>query len=246
MPRRGYVLAFVLVIVVLLGGALLGGWYLLHKFSSSGQVVATGVPQLLTSTSTPGIAANAVVSTPLALGLQPTLMATAIVTPPGPTMPPIPPLAEVLTPFVMPTPTFEPPATAVPVTPLVATEQVTVTPDLGGDFPFALARPLRNTVGGCGGNPLIEGLVTDRSGSPIPGVRLHLTDEFNSVRDTRPSKSEAVDLGRYDFPLFGPSRRYFVQVVDAAGRPISAVVEVDQGVGSDPGATCHEVDWQQH
>ena len=147
----------------------------------------------------------------------------------------------------MPTPTFEPLPTAVPVTPTLVTEQATTTPDLDGNFPFTLARPVRNSAGGCGGggNPLIFGMITDRNGAPLPGVHLHLTDEYNSVHDTKPSKSEAVDLGRYDFPLFGPPRRFFVQVVDDAGRPISAVVEVDQGMGSDPGATCHEVDWQQ-
>ncbi len=235
MSQRGYVIAFLLVLLAAFAGAFFGGRYLLERITSR----PGGATARATITAyTPQ--ASAALTTP-APG-QPTTAATAA--PRTATVPPVPTLRGILTPFVPPTPTFEPTATEAPATatPLPATTTVTPTATSTGNFAFVLARAVRNTSGDCAGN-LILGSVTNSAGAPLPGVRLHLTDEFGAQNDFKATKSVAPDTGKYDFPLFGAPRRFYIQVVDDAGLPLSEKVEVPHGVGPDAKASCHWVDW---
>ena len=88
------------------------------------------------------------------------------------------------------------------------------------------------------------GSVIDQTGKPMPDVSLRLTDEYGN-QQTQTTKKVASELGRYDFPLFGPPRRFFLSVIDPQGRPLSPVVEIPHGVGSTAEAKCHWADWQR-
>jgi hypothetical protein len=88
------------------------------------------------------------------------------------------------------------------------------------------------------------GSVIDQTGKPMPDVMLRLTDEYGN-QQTQTTKQVASELGRYDFPLFGPPRRFFISVIDSQGRPLSPVVEISHGVGSAAEAKCHWADWQR-
>ena len=85
--------------------------------------------------------------------------------------------------------------------------------------------------------------MTDRSGAPLPDVRLRLVDEYGN-EEFKITKGGA-DAGRYDFPIFGPPRRFFLSVVDGSTRPNSPQIEVPHGVGADAQAQCHWVDWRR-
>jgi hypothetical protein len=102
---------------------------------------------------------------------------------------------------------------------------------------------MRDSAGDCPG-AYILGVVTDQAGSGLASVRLWLVDEYGN-QDTKTTKSAAGEVGRYDFPLFGPPRRFYLTVVDASGHPISPRVEVLHGLGASAQASCHWVDWQR-
>jgi hypothetical protein len=102
---------------------------------------------------------------------------------------------------------------------------------------------VRHTAGDCPG-AYILGHVTDAQGAPLANVRLRLTDEYGN-QQTQTTKSGAGEVGRYDFPLFGPPRRFYLSVVDAQDRPLSPVIEIPHGVGAAPQATCHWADWRR-
>ena len=126
------------------------------------------------------------------------------------------------------------------------TPTVSATPTPGprrADVAFDLVRPVRNTTGDCPGSYVL-GSVIDSAGKPMPDVSLRLTDEYGN-QQTQTTKKVASELGRYDFPLFGPPRRFFLTVIDAQGRPLSPVVEIPHGVGSAAEARCHWADWQR-
>jgi hypothetical protein len=88
------------------------------------------------------------------------------------------------------------------------------------------------------------GSVIDQAGKPMPDVSLRLTDEYGN-QQTQTTKKVANELGRYDFPLFGPPRRFFLSMIDPQGRPLSPVVDIPHGVGSTAEAKCHWADWQR-
>jgi len=125
---------------------------------------------------------------------------------------------------------------------------VTATPTASeaqaGRFEFGLSRPVRNSSGDCPQGAYILGVVSDDAGKPLPGVRVWLVDEWGN-QDTKVTKDAAPDTGRYDFPLFGPPRRFYLTVVDGSGHPISPRVEVSHGIGANASATCHWVDWRR-
>ena len=97
-------------------------------------------------------------------------------------------------------------------------------------------------MGDCPGNYIL-GVVTDRGGIPLPDVRLRLVDEYSNG-ELKVTK-EGADAGRYDFPIFGPPRRFFLTVVDGSTRPISPRIEIQYGVGADARTSCHWADWQR-
>ena len=74
-------------------------------------------------------------------------------------------------------------------------------------------------------------------------MRLRLADEYGN-EEFKMTKGGA-DAGRYDFPIFGPPRRFYLSVVDGSARPLSTQVEIPHGVGADAQAQCHWVDWRR-
>jgi hypothetical protein len=242
MGQRGYTVAFLLVLLAACAGAFFGGRFLFGRLTGATSQATWSPPAPATDEQVAQVT-DAAPAQAEDTALPPQ-GATAAPAAPGrtPTAPRL-----VLTPFVPPTPTFEPSSTPEPPSPTPAvTATATLTPTAVSLYPFILASPVRSEVNDCGGaTNLILGQVRDRSGNPMPDVRLHLVDEFNAVNDTKATKSGATEAGRYDFPLFGPGRRYYLTVVDAGGSPLSERVEIEHGVGSNAKATCHWADWTQ-
>jgi hypothetical protein len=237
MRRYGYAVAFVLVLLATLAGAFLAGRFLvrgLRQELGSGQ---TWTPPELTVTPLPG--QPALSPTPAAAGLRPTVSRSPV--PPRQAVPTAPPVVT-LTPAPQATftaPASSPTATETPAATVTATPTATSV----SAFEFLLARPVRHSTGDCPGSYIL-GQVTDRSANPLPGTRLWLVDEYGNQATTT-TKTGATDAGRYDFPLFGPPRRFFLSVVDAAGQPISLRMEIPHGIAPNAQATCHWVDWQR-
>ncbi len=231
MRQRGYAIAFVLVLLAAVAGAFLGGRFLLRSLRQEFGAGQTWTPPELTVTPLPGQLALS--PTPAAPGLRPTASRSPVPPrQPGPTPPAVvapTPQATLTPPGLTPTPAVMP--------------TVTVTATSVSAFDFVLTRPVRHSTGDCPGSYVL-GQVTDNAGNPLPGVRLWLVDEYgNQVATT--TKTAATDAGRYDFPLFGPPRRFYLTVVDASDHPISPRIEIlHGGVGPNAQATCHWADWQ--
>jgi len=77
----------------------------------------------------------------------------------------------------------------------------------------------------------------------LSDIRLVLVDEYGN-QDVKLTKSGA-DAGRYDFPIFGPPRKFYLTVVDGNEQPISPQVEILHGLGANAQATCHWIDWRR-
>ncbi len=226
--QRAYTIAFVLVLLLACAGGFFGGRLLLQQAQHDFGRAAEWTPQASTPAGE-GTRAAAPPETPL----------------PTPTSRPRP----TATLLVVPTPTGIPAVPAgtaaaeMPSPTLASTETATLTPSPQPAFPYALARPVRHTAGDCAGTYIL-GQVTDRTGRPLPEVRLRLSDEWGK-QATATSKAGQADLGRYDFPIYGAARRFYLTVVDAAGRPLSATVEIRHGLAPNADATCHWVDWRR-
>lgn len=238
MRQRGYLIAFVLVLLIACVGGFIGGRFLIRRLQQDFGSQDTWVPPTVTASAqmggaTPGAAATARPTLRLSRGTPPVL-ATPIptrilVTVPAPAgaQTPAPEVAS-------PEPEPEPSPTE--------TETAAPSPSPAAAFPFLLARPVRGSTGDCPG-AYILGQVTDRGGAPLPDVRLRLVDEYGN-EEFKITKGGA-DAGRYDFPIFGPPRRFFLSVVDSNNRPNSSQIEVPHGVGADAQAQCHWVDWRR-
>lgn len=217
MKQRYIAFAFAATVALLCGTAYAAGRWL----TPAGPIELHGRPVW-----TPPAAATTARSaaTPTASGRP-----AATPSPAGTAAAPAPSAAPAgrLTPTATPTPTITP--TPSPAPPLA--------------FAFEPLAAVRHSVGDCPG-AYILGRVTDAQGRPLANVRLQLADEYGN-QQMQISKSVAGEVGRYDFPLFGPPRRFFLSVVDVAGQPISPRIEIPHGVGPDAAATCHWVDWQR-
>jgi hypothetical protein len=237
MRQRGYLIAFVLVLLIACVGGFVGGRFLVRRLQQDFGSQTTWAPPTLPAPSqtrgaTPGAAANARPTSSPSRSAPPVLAAPIptrlLVTVPAPARAETP-ASDAASPE--PTPT--------------EIETATPSPSPEAVFPFLLARPVRHSTGDCPGSPqaYILGLVTDRSGAPLPDVRLRLVDEFGN-EEFKVTKGGA-DAGRYDFPIFGPPRHFFLSVVDGSTRPNSPRVEIPHGVGADAQAQCHWVDWRR-
>ena len=238
MRQRGYLIAFVLVLLAAGVGGFFGGRFLMRRLQQDFGPQATWAPPTAplpsqTGDTTPVATANPRLTASPAGGTQPVL-ATPIRTRILVTVP-APPGVETPAPdMTSPEPEPEPTPTE--------TETVSPSPSPVAALPFLPARPVRHSVGDCPGNYIL-GAVTDRGGEPLPDVRLLLVDEYGNA-ETKTTKGGA-DAGRYDFPIFGPPRRFYLSVVDSSTRPISPRIEIPYGVGADAQATCHWADWQR-
>jgi hypothetical protein len=236
MRQRGYLIAFVLVLLTACLGGFFGGRLLIRRLQQDFGPQATWAPPTASSPSRTGDTTPGAIST-VRLTASPSLSAPPVAATAVPTRI----LVTVLPPAGVETPASDGVSPEPAPTP-IETETPFPSPSPEAVFPFLLARPVRHSTGDCPGNYIL-GLVTDRSGAPVPDVRLLLVDEYGN-EETKTTKGGA-DAGRYDFPVFGPPRRFYLSVVDGSTRPISPRIEIPYGVGAEAQATCHWVDWQR-
>jgi hypothetical protein len=245
MGQRGYTVAFLLVLLAACAGAFFGVRFLFGRLSGPAQQTTWTPPQATADEQV------ALATDPAQVQAQTTTVPGQVLTAAAPAEASRTPMAPrlILTPFVPPTPTFEPSSTPEPPLPTPAvTATATLTPTAVSLFPFVLAGLVRNLASSneCNGaSNLILGRVLDRSGNPMPDIRLHLVDEFNAVNDIKATKSGANEAGMYNFPVFDPGRRYYLTIVDVNGTPLSDRVEIEHHVGANAKATCHWADWEQ-
>jgi hypothetical protein len=239
MRQRGYALAFALVLVAIVAGGFFGGRFVVQRFRQDFQFRQEWSPPKL-STQPPATAAPEATPQTEAAAPTPRPAPTRVVIPtlvapsPEPSTPPVPPA---FTPSEATAP-VETAETALPA------ESSTPLPTPAPAEPFAAKGSVRASLGDCGGNYVL-GLVTGRDGEPLPGVRLRLVDEFANEA-TAVTKSGEADLGRYDFPVAGPPRRFSVSVVDESGAALSRTAGFAYyGDAADAQASCYWVDWQR-
>jgi hypothetical protein len=242
MANRGYAVAFLIVLLAAGLGAFFGGRFLLRTIE--GQAVSGSgwvPPDQRTDTPAPAAAAtDALVGVVVAPTTQAAAARPAEATPD---------LSRVtVMPFASPTETELPTAEVVQVdtpAPLV-NELPLLTPTPVPTLPttdYVPVGQVRYSSGDCPGNYIL-GRVTGANGKPMPNVRLLLVDEYGNAQ-AKLTKAGATEAGQYDFPLFGAHRRFYLSIVDDNGNPLSPVVEIDYGVGTDPGAACHRLDWRK-
>ena len=243
--RPGYAVIFGVVLVLVLAVTFLAGrWALARVRQDLGpRAVWTPAGDSSVPSATPDATVALPASTATASKGHSTATRVVIVTP----MPGATPTSDARgNPTASPTLSLTP-ATTSPENGLTATPTVTTTLT---PTPTATAMPdfqyvpalLRNSTNDCPGNYIL-GRVTDAGGTPRANVQLWLIDEFGN-QDHKTTKGEGPDAGRYDFPIFGPPRHFYVTVVGANGQPISPKVEISHGLGADAAATCHWVDWR--
>jgi hypothetical protein len=235
MRQRLYVALLALVLVAIVLGAFFGGRFVVRRFRQDFTFRQEWSPAELTPAPAPVVQTVAVAPTQ-----QPTNTPLVIPTP-------IAPSPEPYTPAPAPT---SPPEEE----PTLATQQATA-PTQSAATPTpeplqALAEPyraktaIRYSQGDCGGTYVL-GFVTDRAGSSLPGVRLRLVDEYDN-ESFAVTKAGEADLGRYDFPVAGPPRRFSIMVVDESGSPLSRPAGFAYyGDSPDAQATCYWIDWQR-
>jgi hypothetical protein len=146
------------------------------------------------------------------------------------------PVAPTATPIPSPTATSPQQPTATPSpAPTVPTASPTSAPP-SGEYLFAA---IRNTKDCTGIQGYIRGTVTDSDGERLSGVHVHLYNN-QEIDELTQSKAGALDMGWYDFPLGPDAGRFYLQIVDNAGRPLSPQETVDYS----PNCTTY-VDWQR-
>lgn len=245
MKRSVYIAGFVLVLLTACVAGVVGGRLLLNRLQQDFGIreewtpaPTSAVAVVASETSTPDV-----LPAPEATATRPP--ATVLVVPaPVTDQPPLLSTA--------PEPTWTP-GVALPTTSFVPLEQLgqgdgTATPEPSATpipaYPYTLARSVRYSNGDCPGTYAL-GTVTDRSGAPIAGVRLSLVDEYGNAA-TAVTKPGPGDTGRYDFPMGGPPRRFYMTVVDEAGRALSPRVEILHDLPPQQGNGCRWVDWRRN
>jgi len=237
----GYALSFLLVLLAGLIGALVGlraiqrtdlGRATWPDSEEGLQLISTVLAQA--APATPGAGLPTLAPTPSPAPTKgPSLL---IPTPVPPTPTPVP----TLTPVQRASPTRAPRPTPTPPTPT----PIPPTPTPESHYEFIPAGPVRHTTEGCAGQA-IRGTVYDQAGNPLPGIRLWMYDQWANEAFAE-SKSGAIDLGQYDFPIFHNSPvTFYVTVLGPDGSRISPTVEVPHRQGPYQAANCHWLDWKR-
>ena len=236
MRRSAYAIVLALVLVAIVLAAFFGARFVVERLRQDFQLRSEWSPPQ--GTPSPGI------ETPISMVApteRPTRTPIVIPTP-------VAPLPEPYTPAPTPTTLQAKQATPNTVETEVSTTQPaeTSTPEAvqGPAGPFQAKGAVRESQGDCGGTYVL-GFVTDRAGERLPGIRLRLVDEYNNEA-LAITKAGQADLGRYDFPLAGPARRFSIAIVDESGSPLSRSVGFAYyGDSPDAQATCYWIDWQR-
>lgn len=195
----------------------------------------------------PGSTAVLIATVPIAPPEEEAL-STPTATPALPAATPTP--ARTLAPtiqVVTPTPTVMPAVSKTPTptgTRPTPTRSVWPTPTRPGSYTFYLdGDVVHDASAGCMAQ-YIRGIVQDRAGNPLEGVRIKAYDIWgNEVFST--SKG-GVDVGKWDIVLGPTDNIWHVVVVDAAGQELSPVAVVphhQEGPFED--ACVHIVNWRR-
>ena len=257
MQRNTYIALFIVILLIACVGGFLGGRVLLQRLQTDFTArddVTTPTPTLggtpVAQADTPAPPADAPAAT---AGPQPT---NTIMVVPAPVTDQPPILS--LTPeptwtagVALPTTDFALSTATAEFLPINGTPFITDTFDLtpfpsatpAGAFLYNLRGSVRYTTGDCPGTYAL-GIVSDRSGNPLPNIRLSLVDEYGNAANavTKPGPG---DTGRYDFPMSGPARRFYISIVDDSGRALSPRVEILHDLPPQEGKGCRWVDWRR-
>jgi hypothetical protein len=235
MHQRLYTVLFALVLVAIVLGAFFGGRFVVQRFRQDFTFRREWSPPQWTPA--PAEAAPTVDGTPTQ---RPTNTPLVIPTPIAPSPEPYAPAPALTSPAM----DEEAPATEPTAAPTQSTEGPTPEPIQAPAEPFQAKAAVRYSQGDCGGTYVI-GFVTDRAGNPLAGVTLRLVDEYDN-ESLAITKAGQADLGRYDFPVAGPPRRFSIVVVDESGSPLSRPAGFAYyGDSPDAQATCYWIDWQR-
>jgi hypothetical protein len=239
MRQRGYAIAFAILLVAIVVGSFFGGRFVVQRFRQDFQLRRDWSPSELSTQSPESAAAEPTLAADTAVPTRrPTPSQIVVPTP-------VAPSPEPLETAFLPAPTAAEPtggvegetpeATAVSETP-------TSLPTQAPAEPFVAQGSVRASLGDCGGIYVL-GKVVDGGGTPLPGVRLRLVDEFANEAFAV-TKSGQADMGRYDFPMSGPARRLSLFIVDEGGSALSRPVSFAYyGNSGDAEATCYRIDW---
>jgi hypothetical protein len=224
--RKRYSLAYLLVLLV-----AVGGFFLARERARALEMPQVTVPgsvqQVITELDLLGLFTR----------LIPAVTPAAQPTPAAPARTPQPVVVQ----GIEPTPT--PGSATVAAPPAGSTPEQVAPPAAEIALPFALAGPARHGVDDCP-DASIRGSVRDAAGNLLASVRLWRYDQWGN-EEVIESRTGDAERGQYVFSFGDTANIHYVQVIDAGGMIISPVVEIQHRQGESADALCHWVDWQQ-
>ncbi len=222
MQNKTSALAFLFVIFVVCLGACAAFSTLTR--GKGGGIVAVGS---WTPTLEVGATSTASAPAPTELPVETPTPHTELTTPVAPTATPIPPATPTSPPSPTPTPSATPTRSA--------SESTPVPPS--GPHQYTVIRNEED----CSRGRLIGGWVYDASGNGLPwaNVRLYNDFGFSAIKESE-GPPQAPQAGKYEFTMGFDAGLFHVLVVDAAGQPLSEVIDVDY----EP-ACSQRIDWQR-
>lgn len=225
--KRHYGLAYLLVLLVAVGGFLV----------VRGRAQSFARPQIAVPGSLQEVAAELDLLS-LFTRLLPSVAPAPRPTPPNLARTAQPAIVQGVEPSATPTSdAAAPQSVSSAPTPIPATAVPAV------DTPFVLAGPVRHSSADCAGAALL-GSVRDAGGSPLAGARLWRYDQWGNEEVVETQAGDA-DRGQYRFALADTAGVHYVQVIDVGGAIISPVIEIQHRQGDAADALCHWVDWLQ-
>ena len=219
MQNKTSALAFLFVIFVVCLGACAAFSTLTR--GRGGGIVAV---ESWTPTLEVGATSTASAPAPTELPVETPTPRSELTTPVAPTFTPIPPATPTSPPSPTPTPSATPTRSA--------SESTPVPPS--GPHQYYVIRNERD----CNRGGIIGGWVYDTGGNGLPWANVRL---YNDYGWSASKQSEGPpQVGKYEFTMGFDPGLFHVLVVDAAGQPLSAVIDVDY----EP-ACSQRIDWQQ-
>jgi hypothetical protein len=220
MQNKGSALAFLFVLLLMCTGACAAFSALTRGRQSQVVAVESWTPTEASVSSSPTGSTPVASNTPAGTPSPNPELSTPVI----PTATPVPPATA--TPEESPTPRVSPTSTeasggATPVVP-------------PGEYQFRVVRDERD----CTTPRLIGGWIYDAGGSGLPGVQVHLYNDYGFEADKQTEGQPQA--GKYEFTMGSDAGVFHLVVVDGTGRSLSPVVNVDY----QPDCSQH-VEWQR-
>lgn len=218
MQNKGSALIFFFALFIMCLGTYMGVWTLLKGRGSS--VIAL---ETLTPTAGAEVTVTGSISAPTDTPAETPTPHSELSTPVAPTVTPVPPATATSPLLPTGTPTHTPTRSAIGPTP----------PPRTGDLLYNVTRNERD----CRSGGLIGGKVYSVDGGGLPGVKVHLYNDYGFSAEKVSEGS--LQAGKYEFTM-GPDRGLFhLVILDNIGQERSVVLDVDY----EP--TCsYFIDWQ--